>query len=237
LAACFTSSPASRQRAFTPGHQARYPASYAAPPAGEPGKTARGSCCLSAAGIRFLGILSRPGIPPLLRSAYRTATISGADPSGFSMFRTRETRPGPGALCTPGTAVPARTRMHPVSAACRLAATGPCHPGTAARPGMFFSRGISKGSLAFAPPGLPLACDPRTDRGSSGFTPGFTPGWAGPSRACRGGDGPQALARGNVAAINSGLLPRRTHSLRATSRRNAWRRALQSRGLQRVVTA
>ncbi len=31
------------------------------------------SCCLSAAGIGFLGILSRPGIPPLLRSAYRTA--------------------------------------------------------------------------------------------------------------------------------------------------------------------
>jgi hypothetical protein len=52
--------------------------------------------------------------------------------------------------------------------------------------------------------------------------PGFTPGWAGPSRACRGGDGPQALARGNVAAIISGLLPRRTHSLRATSRRNTY---------------
>jgi hypothetical protein len=145
-----------------------------------------------------------------------------ADPSGVSMFRTREMRPGPGALCTPGTAVPARPRMHPVTAACRLATAGPCHPGTTARPGMFFSRGISKGSLAFAPPGLPLACGPRTERGLLGFTPGFTPGWAGPSRACRGGDGPQALARGNVAAIISGLLPRRTHSLRATSRRNAW---------------
>jgi hypothetical protein len=36
--------------------------------------TARVSCCLSAAGVRFLGILSRPGIPPLLRSAYRTAS-------------------------------------------------------------------------------------------------------------------------------------------------------------------
>jgi len=44
--------------------------------------TALVSCCLSAAGIRFLGILSRPGIPPLLRSAYRAA--SGADPEqGF----------------------------------------------------------------------------------------------------------------------------------------------------------
>jgi hypothetical protein len=52
--------------------------------------TALVSCCLPAAGIRFLGILSRPGIPPLLRSAYRAA--SGADPSGVSMFRTRETR-------------------------------------------------------------------------------------------------------------------------------------------------
>ena len=140
------------------------------------------------------------------------------------------------ALCTPGTAVPARPRMHPVTAACRLATAGPCHPGTAAHPGMFLSRGISKGSLAFAPPGLPLACDPRTERGPLGFTPGFTPGWAGPSRACRSGDGPQALARGNVAAINSGLLPRRTHSLRTTSRRNAWRGALQFRGLHGVVT-
>ena len=73
------------------------------------------SCCLSAAGIGFLGILSRPGIPPLLRSAYRAA--SGADPSGVSMFRTRETRPGPGALCTPGTAVPARPRVNPAAAA------------------------------------------------------------------------------------------------------------------------
>ena len=157
-------------------------------PTGEPGMTTLVSCCLSAAGIRFLGILSRPGLPPLLRSAYRTAA-GGADPSGVSMFRTREIRPGPGALCTPGTAVPARPRMHPVTAACRLATAGPCHPGTTAHPGMFFSRGISKGSLAFAPPGLPLACNPRTERGPSGFTPGFTPGWAGPSRACRGGDG------------------------------------------------
>jgi hypothetical protein len=35
--------------------------------------TAPVSRCLSATGIRFLGILSRPGLPPLLRSAYRTA--------------------------------------------------------------------------------------------------------------------------------------------------------------------
>jgi hypothetical protein len=65
------------------------------------------SCCLSAAGIRFLSILSRPGIPPPSRSAYHAATC-GADPDEVSMFRTRETRLAQGALFTPGTAVPAR---------------------------------------------------------------------------------------------------------------------------------
>ncbi len=43
--------------------------------------TARVSRCLSAAGIRFLGILSRPGIPPLLRSAYR-AILRGPERVG-----------------------------------------------------------------------------------------------------------------------------------------------------------
>ena len=41
------------------------------------------SCCLSAAGIRFLGILSRPGIPPLLRSAYRAASKRRGPERGF----------------------------------------------------------------------------------------------------------------------------------------------------------
>ena len=57
--------------------------------------------------FRFLGILSRPGIAPPLRSAYHAAS-GGADPDGVSMFRTRETRLAQGALFTPGTAVPAR---------------------------------------------------------------------------------------------------------------------------------
>ena len=66
----------------------------------------------------------------------RPTALTSADPSGVSMFRTRETRPGPGALYTPGTAVPARPRVRPVTAACRLATAGPCHPGAATRPGM-----------------------------------------------------------------------------------------------------
>jgi hypothetical protein len=108
------------------------------------------SCCLSAAGIRFLGILSRPGFRP---SYDRPTALTSADLSRVSMFRTRETRPGPGALSTPGTAVPVRLRVNPAAAACRLATAGPCHPGVTTRPRMLFSRGISKGLLAFAPPG------------------------------------------------------------------------------------
>ena len=165
----------------------------------------------------LLGHPFPPGVPPLLRSAYRQPQL--ADHDGVSVFRTRETRPGPGALYTPGTAVPAQARVHPVPAACRLATAGPCHPGVTTRPGMSLSRGISKGSLAFAPPGHPLACGPRTEREPSGFPPGFTPGWAGPGRACRGGDRPQALAWNNAVAISDLLW--RIHSSRATSRRNA----------------
>jgi hypothetical protein len=68
-------------------------------------------------------------------------------------------------------------------------------------------------------PALPLACGPRTEREPLGFPPGFTPDWAGPSRACRGRDRPQALAWSNAVAISD--LLQRTHSSRATSRRNA----------------
>src|SRR6266516_4060903 len=117
-------------------------------PAEEPVTHASLSCCLSATGIGFLGILSRQGIRPPLRSAYRNSV---PDPDGVSMFRTREMRLGPGALCTPGTTVPARPRVNPVTAACRLATAGPCHPGPTTRPGMLLSRGISKSSLAFTP--------------------------------------------------------------------------------------
>ena len=45
--------------------------------------TALVSCCLSAAGLRFLGILSRPGLPPLLRSAYRAASRRRGPERGF----------------------------------------------------------------------------------------------------------------------------------------------------------
>src|SRR5262249_27695760 len=51
--------------------RARASARYTPQPVEAPASSTALSRCLSAAGIRFLGILSRPGIPPLLRSAYR----------------------------------------------------------------------------------------------------------------------------------------------------------------------
>jgi hypothetical protein len=59
------------------------------------------SCRLSAAAIRFLAVLSRPGVPLPLRSAYRRWSVS-PDLNGVSMFRTGEMRPVSGASSTPG---------------------------------------------------------------------------------------------------------------------------------------
>src|SRR5216684_2962489 len=73
-------------------------------PGGDPGPAVPLSCCLSAAGIRFLSTLSCQGIPPPLRSAYRTACAYprlGCGPiAGFP--RSARVRPRPGrALSVP----------------------------------------------------------------------------------------------------------------------------------------
>src|SRR5262249_57246314 len=93
------------------------------------------SRCLSATGIRFLGILSRPGIVPPLRSAYHAA-IGGADPDGVSVFRTRETRLAQGALFTPGAAASTRPGALPGR---RLPPRNgqPLAPRTTTRPGAY----------------------------------------------------------------------------------------------------
>ena len=106
------------------------------------------SRCLSAAGVRFLGILARPGIQPPLRSACHAAT--GADPDRVSMFRTRETRLAQGALFTPGTAVSTATGDLPAARLPHRSGT-PLTSRTTTRPGKELLRGISKGSLSFTP--------------------------------------------------------------------------------------
>ena len=53
------------------------------------------------------------------------------------MFRTRETRLGPGALFTPGTAVPSTARGSPWPPHAAFQRPVPIHPGPAIRPGMY----------------------------------------------------------------------------------------------------
>ena len=168
------------------GHAARFPAAFR-PPA----FASWASCPAREFGPPY-GRLTENSVP---------------DPDGVYMFRTRETPPGPGALCTPGTAVPAQSRVHPVTAACRLATAGPCRPGHATRPGRFPHEASARVHWRSPHPGLPLTCDPQAEQGSLGFTLSSAPGRAGPSHARQGGDEPQALTRSHVTGI-TGLLQR-----------------------------
>jgi hypothetical protein len=89
-ASVFKGSPAHVSSLAGPTTTGRYPASYATATDGGPIQLPWVSCRLSATGIGFLDILSRRGIPPLLRSAYQT---KGPDPDGVSTFRTLDARP------------------------------------------------------------------------------------------------------------------------------------------------
>ena len=59
------------------------------------------SRCLSATGIRFLGVLFPPGNQAPLTVGLPQHPAGTADPDGVSTFRTHETRTGLGALFTP----------------------------------------------------------------------------------------------------------------------------------------
>jgi hypothetical protein len=74
--------------------------------------TALVSCCLSAAGIRFLGILSRPGIAPLSRSAYRTAPRQRGPEQGFHVPHARDAA-GDGRPLYPGDGGAFTARTYP----------------------------------------------------------------------------------------------------------------------------
>jgi hypothetical protein len=147
------------------------------------------SCRLSATGICFLGILSHQGVkPPCGRL---TGSPGGApDPDGVSMFRTHEKRLGLGVLCTPETTV--STRSSDV-----LDRRPPHYSGMSLSPrhrypsqGVTITRHQQGFTVVHPLPSLPFACDSQTERESLGFPLSFTPGRAGPSRACQGRDRP-----------------------------------------------
>ena len=112
------------------------------------------SCCVSAAGVRFLGTLScQTGFRPhCCRPTAHTAHTRAyaADPGRVT--RSTRVRPGPGrALSVPRGRRCSLAIPESVAAACRLTTAGPYHPSTASQPGVFASRGISESFLVVAP--------------------------------------------------------------------------------------
>lgn len=188
-------------------------------PAEEPATTVPVSCCLSATGLRFLGILFPPetsapltvGLPPPGR-------CPATDPDRVPTFRTPEIRPGPGVLCAPRAAVLTRPggvpdRRLPLPSGQPLVT-----PVTQPVPGCGGDETSTKDSLPFAQPGLPLACDPRTEQGPLGFPWASHPARQDPATHARAGTG-SSTARTTLPA--SADLLQRNHSPRATSRRNS----------------
>src|ERR1039458_1639363 len=142
---------------FGPGTHVRYPAGYPRPRPGG-GRTAALVFPLPFGGRRsLLGHPFPPGIPPLLRSAYRHQV---PDHDGVCTFRTYEIRPdwapfvprdrrcsrGPGPL--PGPPPAALPRHGPVTPA-QLSPIRGCH-----------LRGISQGFTSFARPAFPSPVAP-----------------------------------------------------------------------------
>ncbi len=126
---------------------------------------------LSATGIRFLGILSPPRIPPLLRSAYRTD--SARTPTRFP--RSTHTRhDGGGSPYTPRPAVfprPALTARSSLAAPSSGQALSPTY--SSRLPGLEITRHHQEFTHVH-PPGLPLArLLPQTEEGPLGFYPGL----------------------------------------------------------------
>ena len=123
------------------------------------GHTAVLSCCLSAAGIGFLGILSRPGIPPPLRSAYHAAQQATRTRTGFPC----SARVRPGWLRMPSLPRGRRCPQRPVFSrppACRIATASPWHPGPRPAPGCISDEASARVHCHSPHASLPLTCDP-----------------------------------------------------------------------------
>ena len=138
-------------------------------------------------GIRFLGILSRRGLVPLLRSAY--PSLMGSDPDGVSTFRAYEMRPGWAPLYPEASGVHTTSESIPV-AACRLHQ----RPGPTTRVFVPSFRALryeaSQGVYLRSPVrSSPRPVAPRTEQGPLGFSLELrTPSRQDPSGARRGGD-------------------------------------------------
>ena len=167
---------------------ARYPASYAAPPAGEPGTLALVSCCLSAAGPRFLGHPVPPGASAPLTIGLPHRQQAARTRAGFPC----SARVRPGWLRVPS--VPRGRRCPhdrsssrpPPAASQRPAPVAPdCNPPRDAS----LTRHQQGFTVIHPTPAFPSPVTPG-GTGSSGFPLSFAPSRAGPGNARHGGDRP-----------------------------------------------
>jgi hypothetical protein len=136
--------------------------------------SSRFSCCLSAAGLRFLGILfpSRNsalltvGLPAL---AHRTLT-------GFPCSARVRCGWGRASSIPRGRRCP-HGRVCSTTAACRITAARPLSPRCCVPAREVMLTRHHQGFPVSRPvPSLPLTCDPQPERGPLGFPASFTPG-------------------------------------------------------------
>jgi hypothetical protein len=159
----------------------------------------RVSRCLSAAGIRFLGIL----FPPAgFRSPHGRPTRLSLDPGGFSTFHTSESRPD---------WAPSLPRRPTVLTRPVLSLRPPLAPsprGQALSPRRAFhlpELSITRRHQGFTrvrPPGLPPRLSAPDGTGPLGLSPGLrTPAGRTCTAHAKAGDGRQALARSYASGI------------------------------------
>jgi hypothetical protein len=164
------------------------------------------------AGIRLLGIRSRRGIAPLLRSAYRALQQPGPR-RGFHVPRIRDTT-GVGVPLTPRPAVfprPTLTARSPLAASSNGQALSPWY--SSRRPELEITR-HQQGFTCVHPSGLPLArCSPGRNGGPSAFSLGFAPPRTGPADARQSGDRSRTLIE-NYAPGITGLQPASSLAIR-----------------------
>jgi hypothetical protein len=171
-----------------------------------PGAPPRVSRRLSAAGIRFLGILFPPGGSALLTvglpgSAWTLAGLPrSAHPSHGRIGRPLYPE---AQRCSHDRSNPSGRRSPPLPGA------RPYHPGMHSISRSCLLRGVIKGSLAFARPAFPLACWPPDGTGAPwACSPGFAPRQAGPARRTPGrGTGIKHSPRAIRPASSPDLLP------------------------------
>ena len=149
--------------------------------------TALVSCCLSAAGLRFLGILSRPGLVPLSRSAYRAPRRRRGPERVFHVPHARDTA-GIGCSLYPGDDGAHTARHNPQPPPAAFQRPAPVIPASRPVPGCAINEASARVHWRSPPPGLPLACAPRTDRGPLGFPVSSAPASPGDRHARHGGD-------------------------------------------------